>query len=100
MGPLARQGIGVAASPEDMKLLMRARELGFLSETELARCLDLMSEAEKTGRPKRLAQILLEGNMISSGELLVALKGAPGSTPIPASKGGAAMTESAVMSEL
>jgi serine/threonine-protein kinase len=83
-----------------MKLLMRARELGFLSETELARCLDLMSEAEKAGRPRRLAQILLEGNMISSGELLVALKGAPGSTPIPPSKGGVAMTESAVMSEL
>ncbi len=84
-----------------MKLLMRARSLGFLSDAEMARCLDLLNDAEKTGKPRRLAQILLDGQLLTSGELVIALKGnAPAGAPTPLPTGPFKMTESGVMNEL
>ncbi len=88
-------------SPEDLKLLKRARALGFLSDVEQARCLEMLVDSEKQGKPRRLAQLLLEGRLITSGELLVALKGGPGSTPIPVSVAEAPnMSDTSVLSEL
>ncbi|MEZ0230941.1 MAG: protein kinase, partial [Planctomycetota bacterium] len=85
-----------------MKLLMRARSLGFLSDAEMARCLDMLSESERTGKPRRLAQVLLDGQLLTSGELVIALKGhAPAGTPTPPPQAVPfKMSESGVMSEL
>jgi serine/threonine protein kinase len=84
-----------------MKLLMRARSLGFLSDAEMARCLDLLSQGERDGKPRRLAQILLDGQLLTSGELVIALKGtAPAGAPTPIPAAPFRMTDSGVMNEL
>jgi serine/threonine protein kinase len=87
-----------------MKLLMRARALGFLSDPELVRCLDALSDAEKRGKPHRLAELLLEKRLLTSGELLVALKGtipdAPSPSPNMLGPDAFRITDSGVMGEL
>jgi serine/threonine protein kinase len=84
---------------------MRARALGFISDPEMAQCLDALTQCEKQGKPRRLAQLLLEGKLLTSGELLVALKGAvpgaPTPPPIPLQGPEAGrLTDSGVLGEL
>jgi serine/threonine-protein kinase len=82
------------ASPEDMKLLLKARALGYLTESEMAICLETLANAAIAGKPIRAAQLLLERKLITSGELLVALKG--NQTPMP----GLQLGDSAILGEL